>query len=107
MTLSKKRTINEYRQTKDSVYRHPVSHNEISDTNKTIDNIEIDEDNINNKHKDINMNEFMLYLRNRIDTMKRQDILPEVITSSLLVLKNNPRISLYEAIEAGCEEWNL
>lgn len=90
MTLSKKRTINEYRQTKDSVYIHPVSHN-----------------NINNKHKDINMNEFMLYLKNRIDTMKRQDILPEVITSSLLVLKNNPRISLYEAIEAGCEEWNL
>jgi hypothetical protein len=87
---SKKRTINEYRQTKDSVYKHPISHN-----------------NTNNKYKDINMNEFMLYLKNHIDTMKRQDVVTEVIASSLMALKNNPELSIYEAVEAGCEVWDL
>jgi hypothetical protein len=88
----KKRTIDEYRQVKDTTYRPPLSHNNKGEENNDFN---------------INMNEFMLYLKNRMETVNDNGLIIEVVAFSLKALKNNPNLSIYEAVEAGCEEWDL
>lgn len=51
--------------------------------------------------------EDMEYINERLKDVTRYKITPEVIVWSLKAMKNNPELTIVEAFEMGCQEWDI
>lgn len=47
------------------------------------------------------------YLIERLKTVKKYKLEVEVIYFALLRMKENPSLSIEDAFEAGCDEWDV
>lgn len=83
----KKRSLNEIRQSKDYGYRPPVQENEPESQESQL--------------------ESMHYLANGLGYVQDKGLLTEVVYFALKAMKNNPKLKITEAFEAGCDEWDV
>jgi hypothetical protein len=47
------------------------------------------------------------YVTDRLDIVKRYGLVEEVIVYSLRAMKENPELTIEQALEAGCYEWDV
>ena len=87
MKTSKKRTMNELRQSKDFGYKPPIKDEIKEEPEKQL--------------------ESMQYLANGLRYADEKGLLIEVVYHALQAMKNNPKLKITEAFEAGCDEWDI
>ena len=85
--MTKKRTINEYRQVKDNEYTPPVSH----------------ETKINSQNSVNELSGISTILKEAYSN----GLAIEVIYFALKAMKSNPSLTVVEAMICGCDEWDV
>lgn len=61
----------------------------------------------NKPTKQPSIKESMDHISKRLDTVEKNGLYTEVITFALKAMKENPSLTIPEAFEEGCREWDV